>query len=580
MTLKLKCPNWLPYFVSLLILAGIFFGVLHGHNFNLSIPLIYNGDGLLSTLCIQSIIHTGWFLTDPFLAAPGVFEFYDFPGLDNTSGLILKFMTLFSHDALTLTNLFFLLGFVLSAWSALYVYKKLSLNTPYAIIAAILFTILPYHFSQNEAHLFLSAYFAVPFWLMLSFFIMNNEPLHFFKNRYLNAASFFICLAVIVNTGVYYTFFGLFYTFFAGIIGSIALRKASPFYRSLRIIILSGFIAALSLVPNALYIHEHGKDTQIAHRAFDESEIYGLQIAQMLLPVENHRNADLAHTRYRYDKETAQVLPKMINENSSSALGFIASLGLLFSFSIVLLQNACKKASNLYRAASFNILGILLAVPFGLSVLFGMFISPEIRTYTRISIFIGFLSLFVFFKCLQALTEKYQFKKWLIALLAFIILGVFDQTTEQNIFPKTPAWQSAVTNDQIFVTQIEHLVPTQRMIFQLPYVDFPEGVAPGTMDSYAPLRPYFFSHDLRWSAGAMKGRPAAIWQKATASQSTPAMINNLIATGFTGIYIDRDGYLDHGQALETSLTQILHEQPLVSPNQEFSFFSLDKKAGT
>jgi phosphoglycerol transferase len=268
----------------------------------------------------------------------------------------------------------------------------------------------------------------------------------------------------------------------------------------------------------------------------------------------------------------------MINENASSALGVIASLGLLFSLSIVLLQTACKRASNLYRAASFNILAILLAVPFGFDVLFGMFISPQIRTYTRISVFIGFLSLFVFFRCLQNLMEKHKFKHYLVGLIAaaLLIIGAYDQTTQYNEFPKTPTWNNTLENDQIFVAQIENILPPNSMVFQLPYVDFPEGVAPGTMDSYAPFRPYFFSNDIHWSAGAIKGRSVAIWQKTVANLPTSAMINELIKNGFSGIYIDRNGYSDHGKALEAALSKILYEKPLISPNQEFSFFIIKK----
>jgi phosphoglycerol transferase len=576
---KLKKCAWLPYLVSLLVLTGVFFGVLHGQNFDLNIPFQYNSDTLQFILYIKTTLDTGWFLTNPALGAPGTYQLFDFPIINNVHIFIVKALALFSHNAFVLTNLSYLLGFILAAWSALFVYKKLELNTAYALVAGLLFTLLPYHFWQAEGHLFLSSYFAVPLWCLLAFSILNEQPFCPFKNRYGNALFLIILLECIVNSDAYYFFFGLFFVFFAGIIGSIALRKTKPFYRSFGIIILSMLIVAANLAPNALYIHEHGKNHEVAHRGFSESEVFGLQIAQMLLPVENHRNADLAHTRYRYNKETLQALPKMINENTSSALGIIASLGLLFSFSIVLVQSTCKRASNLYRAASFNILAILLAVPFGFSVLFGMFISPEIRTYTRISVFIGFLSLFVFFRCLQALTAKYQWNNWRVGLIACMLLaiGVFDQTTAKDVFPKVPTWKSEVMNDQVFVGQIEHLLPAQSMIFQLPYVDFPEGIAPGTMDSYAPLRPSFFSDDLRWSAGAMKGRPAAIWQKATASQPVPTMVKDLTTAGFAGIYIDRNGYADHGQALEARLAQRLHEQPLVSPNNEFSFFRLVKK---
>lgn len=110
------------------------------------------------------------------------------------------------------------------------------------------------------------------------------------------------------------------------------------------------------------------------------------------------------------------------------------------------------------------------------------------------------------------------------------------------------------------------------MVFQLPYVPFPENPPVNRMVDYDGLRGYLHSDDLRWSYGAIRGRndPNA----ALAAEPTPALVKDVAAAGFAGIYVDRFAYADQAAKLEAELAATLGTKPLVSENGRFSFFQL------
>src|SRR5262249_34041228 len=118
------------------------------------------------------------------------------------------------------------------------------------------------------------------------------------------------------------------------------------------------------------------------------------------------------------------------------------------------------------------------------------------------------------------------------------------------------------------------------MVFQLPYMPFPECGPGHNLKDYELLRPYLHSTRLRWSHGAIKGRETDEWQKMVAALPAPDMLERLIASGFSGLYIDRRGYADRGAALEAALTRLLDAEPLTSASGTRVFFILTERIET
>jgi phosphoglycerol transferase len=91
---------------------------------------------------------------------------------------------------------------------------------------------------------------------------------------------------------------------------------------------------------------------------------------------------------------------------------------------------------------------------------------------------------------------------------------------------------------------------------------------------YDHFRGYLHSRKLRWSFGAMHGRSADELQAGIANRPFPECVRLLAEAGFGGIYVDRNGYADHGAEIEATLYSLLGRPPIVSPNQRLCFFDI------
>jgi phosphoglycerol transferase len=106
------------------------------------------------------------------------------------------------------------------------------------------------------------------------------------------------------------------------------------------------------------------------------------------------------------------------------------------------------------------------------------------------------------------------------------------------------------------------------------------------MQSYEQFRGYLAdSGKFRWSYGAMKGRPQGDWQARLPAVPTESDLRALLGLGFTGIWVNRDGYDDHGKYFESSVAPLLGKPDLVSRLSDLSFYDLrpfaaDIKPGT
>jgi len=124
------------------------------------------------------------------------------------------------------------------------------------------------------------------------------------------------------------------------------------------------------------------------------------------------------------------------------------------------------------------------------------------------------------------------------------------------------------------VKSIEASVPAGAMIFQLPYIPFPEFPKVNRMDAYDHFRGYLHSRNLRWSYGAIKNRDGDRAQQRVAELPAEEFVKTLVMGGFSGIYLDRFGYEDGGAAREAELSNLLQTAPLISSNNRLVFFNL------
>jgi hypothetical protein len=556
-------------------LAG--FLVLQPWNGSLRVPYSYLGDANFYHSIVKGVLEHGWIWRNPSLGAPGTQQLFDFPNVsgDLLNVFVWKMLGLFTSDAAVVLNLFFLLTFPAAALTAYLVLRWLSLSRVAAIACAVLFTMLPYHFTRGETHLLLAAYYAVPFGAYLVLAVLGQRPL--FASRRLVAGTLGMCLVIaLASGGYYYSAFTILLVAAAAVLRAVALRSWRPVRDGG---LVAGTILVLSLVtllPSFVYWAEHGRNHVVANRAPYESELYGLKFAQLVLPIEGHRIGALARLRADYDDNF-----QLTETAANTPLGLVTTLGFLWLLFVCLLQLVSpgrRFAGDLAgRVGVAAVLALLFAWSGGLST-FVAAVEPQIRSWNRLSVFIGFFGLIAvglgFDRALAWMRGRWRSGALvgLAGLGLVVVLGVLDQTS-RTYEPDYAGLAAPYRSDGDFVHAVESQVPAGSMVFQMPYRPFPESAALAAMADYDLFRGYLHSDDLRWSYGVIKGR-GDDFAASIALEPLPKMVSDVKSAGFAGIYLDRFGYGDGGEAINKQLVAITGSMPLKSPDARLYFYRL------
>jgi len=578
----------------LLLAAGatvaILFPVMKLWQADLSVPFSYSWDANFNAMLIKSILTGGWYVNSN-LGAPFGQQLYDYAiGGDNLHFLLIKALGLVSHDPSVVMNLFFLLSFPLSALSAYIVFRWARLSRLVACACAILYALTPYHFIRGERHLFLAADYAVPLGAYLVVATWSGEPL-FARRRARSAVLTFAsrrslatltACAVVASSG---TFYYAAFTFILVAAGALVRAAARRTYRPLAggaaVAALIALVAAINLAPTFIYTARHGRNYVVAQRLPQESDRGGLKLAEMVFPVSRHRFQPFARLTQEY---TSSASPPNVGGQEHPTLGSFATIGFLWLMVVLLLSavQARSRSSELidrFRPiAGATGLALLIGITGGLSAVLAYVVTPPLRGWNRISIFIAFFSLLAVGLLLERMRQFFSVglvrrAAFVVVLTGFVAFGAFDQTTSADVPPYA---QLAATykSDAALVDLMQRRFSGGSMVFELPYVPFPEWPPVHRMLDYELVRPYLHSTDLRWSYGAMRGRPQD-WQEFLVEKPLPEVVAGAAAAGFSAILVDRDGYgAKEASSLEEALRRLLAVEPMVSRDRRLLVFDL------
>ena len=574
------------YASTLILTTLILIWVLRLGLADLAFPWHYSGDGLFGSAVVKGIIQNGWYLYNPFIGAPTGSFLIEYPGTDNLHFFIMKMFSFFTSSQGLIMNLYFLFTFPVTALTSLFAFRQFKLSNSVAMVGAILFTFLPYHFIRGPGHLFLASYYAVPLMVVVIFWVNSKTPLFFvtddnsklrFNLMNYRAIVAIVSILIVGSTGVYYAFFAAFFAGIAGLTAYVYRRKFQYIISAFTVIILIVAVMIANLSPTFIYKSQNAKHSELTKRSPVETETFGLKIVQILLPVSGHRIPLLNEFKAKYNQHAP-----LVTENQAATIGVIGSMGfIILLFWLFFRASLFRKYIDAQRHKFFNTLSILnaSAVLYATIGGFGVFLAfllPEIRALNRISVYIGFFSILAFMIILENLLSllKKNAKTYLTVLIIGLVLivGILDQTTDQYII--IDAVSAEHDSDARFIGRIEKLMPDNAKIFQLPYVPFPENPPVNKMNDYDHFRAYFHSNDMQWSYGAIKGREGDGWLRKTSEKSEKELVDTLSIAGFSGIYIDRFGYVDAGNETEKELSKVLNIKQIVSSNARLSFFDL------
>ena len=435
-----------------------------------------------------------------------------------------------------------------------------------------------------HGHLFLCAYYLLPpmIWVILRIYLGRNpfRPAHAESGaprwRLFSREAFGAVLICILTglAGVYYAFFACFLLLMAGVRAAFRERCWTPLAATALLIAFIAGSGVAALSPSLVYFARYGKNPEVADRMPAEADIYGLNVSEMLLPTPDHRLRFLSHIHDQY------VAPPRGATGSAATvvLGLLGSLGFLYLVGRFLWRRGSKVERIDDALAYLNIAAVMLGSIGCIGACFAFYVTPMIRCYDRISIFISFFSLAGLFLVLQRLADRYLANRWPRAafaagLVGLLGLGAFDQTPA-FLAPEYTVFEQQVASDAEFGRRLEDTLPAGAMVYEMPYVRFPEGAPVENLCGYELLRPFLHTRTLRFSYGALKGRDVSRWQESIVARPLPEAVEQLAFAGFSGIYLDRAGFADKGTAIEAELSRLLGVAPLVSLSTRQTFFDM------
>jgi phosphoglycerol transferase len=499
------------------------------------VPLDYTGDTVLNLTVIKTVMEHGWYLHNPDLGLPHGQELYDYPVVsgETLNLLFFRLAGLFTDDPVVVLNVFYVLTYPLTALTAYFVLRRVPLSREVSLVIALLFTWLPYHFLRGEVHVFLAAYYAVPFGAYLVLAVLRGDPL---LGRWRpTLVTVALCAVIAMASGsFYYSAFTVFLVAVAALLRFVARGDRQALVAGGAVV---GAIAAVSLVqlaPTIVYHLRHGGNDEVAHRYWFESEVYGLKLTNLVLPIEHHRIGPIARAREDYVRQIPQ------SEARVSSLGLVGAVGFLWLLGVALA--ACVGVGRRFRLglhgglAAVTLAAFLASTTGGLSTLFGV-IWPQIRAWSRISVFIAFFSLIAVALLFAAVRHRIPPPAFLAALAVVLVGGALDQTSPAYI-PAYTAIEDGYRHDGAFIRSVEARLPEGAAVVQVPYEPFPEPPLNTPLGIYEPAKPYLHSEDLRWSWGAMRGRPGD-WMAAYAGKPAAEVVAAARERGFRALLLDR-----------------------------------------
>jgi hypothetical protein len=348
--------------------------------------------------------------------------------------------------------------------------------------------------------------------------------------------------ALTASAGAYYAFFGCALLVMAGCYGWVATRDWRAAVSALLVILVVIAAGVANHAPAFAYQYRYGPNAAPTDRQPEEAEEYGLKLTHLFLPVAGHHSRALAAVRSAYDSD---VRPQQ-NENRTATLGLLGAAGLAVLLAVAVLP--VRRRWPLGPLSALAVFAVLLGTLGGLGALFNHLVSPQVRGYNRISVYIAFLTLFAvcwladrFFDTRAGRARRLRWP----ALLLLAAFGVWDQTDEHWFRPDAIEARADAARrfriDAAFFANVERAMPGG-MVFTLPYIAYPETYWVHRISGYDHARGYLHTDTLRWSFGTMKGREVDLWQREVATAPVPVMLRRLVLRDFDGLFIDRRGY--------------------------------------
>ncbi len=552
--------------------------VLRLWQLDLRVPFNYWGDSIFELMLAKSIADGGWIWSIQRLGAPFGLAIAAFPQNLVFSSLVMKAIAIFTSEPGLILNLFWLFSIGLTSLICHAALRPFGLTRGSVFVFSTLYALLPHVFFRNIAHISLT-YMFVPVICAQALIVLSRckatadgvergaEPRL--------SRPFLVLAALAIGTDyIYNAFFSCFFLSFAGIAAYLSTRNGKALAASLSLVALIGVTALVNLSPSLWTWHQQGPPATIDYKGPAEAEYYGLKIRHLVSPV----LVDiLAPEDVTYPLE---------NENAWAKLGGVGGVGFVLALGAALFASRTGTPRRLWAAGVLAMAGVLLATVGGFGAIFNVLITPDIRAYNRIVVFIAFFAFYTLFHCIEWAWARFGGKAarpsgalFGLTLAGIFAIGVVDQgAAGKSLVENHDTYRARFDVERAFVARVEQSVPDAQQVFQLPIAPFPGDPGREDMWPYDHGRPYLWSNRFKWSWPALTDVQTA-FESQLKTDDPAKLLDQLVKVGFDGLWIDRAGYRDGvAEALERRLTELTAKAPLVSDDERYAFFDLGRQA--
>lgn len=542
--------------------------------YNLPDEIYFSGDGALGELVVKSIQEDGLWgnLFIRRLGAPEKSALVDTPFADWPLAVLYWICGCFVKDAGNVLVIAYCLTHVLTALTMFFLLRRLKCNCTISMAVSLLFSFSTYATYRDVGHLSLSNYFVVPLAVYEVFFIAGDRIDELLTEAGGRKGKRWIlpCMAAVLLgfSNIYFAAFGLILAVLAVVFRMLRLGRFRDNLKYLTFPLVTLASVGLSLLPKIIYTLKNGANTVAGLRKAIDAEIYGLRIIQMLLPPTFSRFLNGADITASYMDGNPYM-----NENQLASLGFIATIVFLCLCAYFVWAYVRRKG-NLFL--DYLSLGALVLVLFstvgGFGAIFNFFVIPEVRAYNRVTIYIICICLTVLAVFLNRRITRKLCEVGILALLLFIAYE--DQITISS----PDRWAGAGNAAHVyhsFYTEVENSLEPGAMVYQIPYIQFPEVPNREEMDCYVQAYGFIYTDTIRWSHGGMKGRNKKAKRLYKDEGISERFIEKIIKKGFSGVCVDLRGYNDEmDKRVIKFYSETLGLDPIISEDGLLYFYNL------
>ncbi|WP_457252482.1 hypothetical protein [Pedococcus sp. P5_B7] len=530
------------------------------------IPLSLAGDTPQLLLQVRAIVEGSQYQSSNLVGAPFGLNGSWFATADQLNFLTVRVLGHLTGDPVTAAVIFFVAGFPAAGFTAYWLARQLGIHRPHAVMVGTLFAVLPGH-QEWFSHLWLAAYWVVPLGVWLALRTMQGHPLwppvHDLTRpgpqrrpaALLGLRTVLIALAVGLSD-VYYVAFTLVLLAVALLVQLARTRRAVGLLPGVASALLVAVPCALSL---GVTVRGRGVDLVTsdlpAERTIGEAERYSGKLIDLVLPWHEHRFEPFAFltTAYGY------VAPPSVEHPALGIVALAGVVGLLW-LTVRNLASGHRVPATLGTLTALLLVSLAFYTKGGLGSVFALFVTPQIRTWSRLVVLIALFGLLAVGLWASRADRGRRFA-WPLAA-GLILLGVLDQTNP-GVAPDYQSLRATQQDLDRFTSTLRQATGPGCAVFQLPVTRYPEEPPAGSMGDYEHFLPALApTTGLTWSYGAMRGTSRADWQLALPVSDTPRLLDDLAAAGFCAVEVDRAGYAtgtdptgDLGKALGPAAAQ-------------------------